>query len=86
MQVNVAVDGASTDKMWFTIQGEAHEWVMERLQVSICLIAPVEAEEAKLIETIQQALEEEKIPEAVGALTFEVLRQYADGVWHSSHA
>ena len=48
---------------------------MERLRVFIVLIEPVEAEERKLTEAIQEAARDRKIPKGVGPLSFEVLRR-----------
>ena len=53
---------------------EAPGWVVERLEVFIKLIGPVEAEERKLTEAIQAACDL-KIPKGVGPLSFEVLRR-----------
>ena len=64
-----------TGKTWATIRSEAPAWVMERLRVFIKLIEPVEAEERKLTEAIQEVGRERKIPKGVGALSFEVLRR-----------
>ncbi len=49
-------------------------WVVERLEVFIKLIGPVEAEERKLTEALVAACER-KIPKGVGPLSFEVLRR-----------
>lgn len=62
-------------KTWATIRSEAPAWVMERLRVFIVLIEPVEAEERKLTEAIQEVGRQRKIPKGVGPLSFEVLRR-----------
>jgi hypothetical protein len=49
--------------------------VLERLAVYIRLIAPVEAEEKKLTEVIEQVGGQVKTPKGIGALGFEVLRR-----------
>ena len=62
-------------KTWATIRSEVPAWVMERLRVFIVLIEPVEAEERKLTEAIQEVGRQRKIPKGVGPLSFEVLRR-----------
>ena len=62
-------------KTWAMIRSEAPEWVVERLDIFIKLIEPVEAEERKLTEAIQDAARDRKIPKGVGPLSFEVLRR-----------
>ncbi len=62
-------------KTWAMIGSEAPEWVVERLEIFIRLIEPVEAEERKLTEAIQEAARDRKIPKGVGPLSFEVLRR-----------
>ncbi|MDG2124843.1 MAG: transposase [Verrucomicrobiales bacterium] len=59
-------------KTWEMIGSEAAGWVVERLEVFIWLIGPVEAGEKKLTEAIQGACDL-KIPKGVGLLSFEVL-------------
>ena len=49
--------------------------MVERLEVFIKLIGPVEAEERKLTEAIQGGVGSRKIPKGVGPLSFEVLRR-----------
>ncbi|MDF1756670.1 MAG: transposase, partial [Verrucomicrobiales bacterium] len=60
---------------WKQITAEAPDWVIERLEVFIRLITPVETEERKLTEAIEEAGREVKIPKGVGPLSFEVLRR-----------
>jgi transposase len=62
-------------KTWAMIRSEAPAWVVERLKIFIRLIEPVEAEERKLTEAIQDAARDRKIPKGVGPLSFEVLRR-----------
>jgi len=62
-------------KTWSKIRSEAPEWVIERLEVFSRLIAPLEAESAKLTSEIEEAAADQKIPKGVGPLTFEVLRR-----------
>ena len=62
-------------KTWAMIRSEALAWVVERLKVYIRLIEPVEAEERKLTEAIQESALGNKIPKGVGPLSFEVLRR-----------
>ena len=62
-------------KTWSKIRSEAPEWVIERLEVFSRLIAPLEAESAKLTSQIEAAATDQKIPKGVGPLTFEVLRR-----------
>jgi transposase len=49
--------------------------VIERLEVFIVILGPLEVEEAKLTNAIQEAAQEQKIPRGVGPLTFEILRR-----------
>lgn len=62
-------------KTWEGLQLEAPGWVIERLEVYIRLIEPIEAEEKKMTTEIQEKGRQEKIPRGVGPLTFEVLRR-----------
>jgi transposase len=62
-------------KTWTRIRSEAPAWVMERLKVFIKLIEPVEAEERRLTEEVQEAGRARRIPKGVGPLSFEVLRR-----------
>jgi transposase len=62
-------------KTWTMIRSEAPAWVVERLNIFIMLIEPVEAEERKLTEAIQEAAGDRQIPKRVGPLSFEVLRR-----------
>jgi transposase len=62
-------------RTWSLIRSEAPGWVVERLEVFIRRIEPIDAEEAKLTAVVEQTGGEEKIPRGVGALTFEVLRR-----------
>lgn len=62
-------------KTWNRIRSEAPDWVMERLEVFIRLIEPVEAGERQLTEAIREAARDRKIPKGVGPLSFEVLRR-----------
>jgi len=62
-------------RTWSLIRSEAPGWVVERLEVFIRLIEPIDAEEAKLTAVVEQVGGEVKIPRGVGALTFEVLRR-----------
>lgn len=62
-------------KTWSLIGSEAPGWVIERLEVFIRLIEPLDAEEVKLTAVVEQVGREVKIPRGVGALTFEVLRR-----------
>ncbi len=49
------------------IRSEAPEWVVERLEVFIRLIEPVEAEERKLTEAIQEAARDQaRFPKGSG--------------------
>ena len=57
------------------IGSEAPEWVVERLDIFISLIEPVQAEERKLTESIQESAQGNEIPKGVGLLSFEVLRR-----------
>jgi hypothetical protein len=57
------------------IRSDAPAWVVDRLKIYIKLIEPVEAEERKLTEQVQEAERDQKIPKGVGALNFEVLRR-----------
>jgi transposase len=57
------------------IRRGAPGWVVERLEVLIRLIGPVEAEERKLTGAIQEAGSQRKVPKGVGPLSFEVLRR-----------
>lgn len=49
-------------KTWAMIRSEAPGWVVERLEIFIRLIEPVEAEERHLTEAIQEAARDRKIP------------------------
>jgi transposase len=60
---------------WKQIRDEAPDWVIERLEVFIRLITPVETEEKALTEAIEEAGRQTKIPKGVGPLSFEVLRR-----------
>jgi transposase len=60
---------------WGKIRAEAPSWVIERLEVFIRLIGPLETEEQKLTAAIEEAGRRESIPKGVGPLTFEVLRR-----------
>jgi len=60
---------------WRRITDEAPDWVIERLDVFIRLIGPVEAEERELTGAIQEVGSQRKIPKGVGPLSFEVLRR-----------
>ena len=60
---------------WKQICEEAPDWVIERLEVFIRLINPVETEEKALTEAIEEAGRQTKIPKGVGPLSFEVLRR-----------
>ena len=62
-------------KTWTMIRREAPGWVVERLEVFNRLIGPVEAEEKKLTEAIQEVGSQRAIPKGVGPLSFEVLRR-----------
>ena len=64
-----------TGKTWAMIGSDAPAWVVERLKIYIKLIEPVEAEERKLTEQVEEAARDRKIPKGVGALSFEVLRR-----------
>ena len=60
---------------WAAICREAPAWVVERLEVFMKLIEPVEVEERKLTEGIQKVGRKSRIPKGVGPLSFEVLRR-----------
>ncbi len=60
---------------WKQVREEAPDWVIERLEVFIRLLTPVEAEEKALTEAIEEAGRKTKIPKGVGPLSFEVLRR-----------
>ena len=60
---------------WKQIRDEAPDWVIERLEVFIRLITPVEAEEKALTEAIEETGRQTKIPKGVGPLSFEGLRR-----------
>ena len=49
--------------------------MIERLEVFIVILGPLEEQEAKLTNAIQAAAREQKIPRGVGPLTFEILRR-----------
>jgi transposase len=72
----IQVDGKwRKGKTWSRVRAEAPEWVIGRLELFVRLIEPLEAEEVKLTEVIQEAGRQQKIPRGVGPLTFEVLRR-----------
>jgi len=72
----IHVDGKwRKGKTWSRVRAEAPEWVIGRLELFVRLIEPLEAEELKLMEAIQEAGRRQKIPRGVGPLTFEVLRR-----------
>ena len=54
---------------------KAPAWVIERLEVFIVILGPLEEQEMKLMRAIQEAAQEQKIPRGVGPLTFEILRR-----------
>jgi transposase len=54
---------------------QAPAWVIERLEVFIVILGPVEEQEIKLMRAIQESAQEQKIPRGVGPLTFEILRR-----------
>ena len=60
---------------WKQIREEASDWVIERLEVFIRQLTPIEAEEKGLTEAIEEAGRQAKIPKGVGPLSFEVLRR-----------
>ena len=62
-------------KAWAAIKVLAPAWVIERLEVFIVILGPLEEQEAKLTNAIQEAAQEQKIPRGVGPLTFEILRR-----------
>lgn len=64
-----------TGKTWAMIGSDAPAWVVERLKIYLKLIEPVEAEERKLTEQVQEAARDQKVPKGVGPLSFEVLRR-----------
>ena len=49
--------------------------MIERLEVFIVILGPLEEQEVKLMRAIQEAASEQKIPRGVGPLTFEILRR-----------
>ena len=57
-------------KTWTMIQREAPGWVMERLEVFIRLIEPMEAEEKKMTEAIQEVGRRAQDPEGRRAAEF----------------
>jgi transposase len=61
-------------KAWIALKILAPAWVIERLEVFIVILGPLEEQEAKLTNAIQEAAQEQKIPRGVGPLTFEILR------------
>ena len=72
----IHVDGKwRKGKTWSRVLAEAPAWVVERLEVFVRLIEPLEAEEVKLTEAIQEVGRQQEIPRGVGPLTFEVLRR-----------
>jgi transposase len=62
-------------KAWTAIKVQAPAWVIERLEVFIVILGPLEEQEVKLMKAIQEAAKEQKIPKGVGPLTFEILRR-----------
>jgi transposase len=68
-------------KAWTALKILAPAWVIERLEVFIVILGPLEVEEAKLTNAIQEAAQEQKIPRGVGPLTFEILRREV-GDWN----
>jgi transposase len=62
-------------KAWIALKILAPAWVIERLEVFIVILGPLEEQEAKLTNAIQEAAQEQKIPRGVGPLTFEILRR-----------
>jgi transposase len=62
-------------KAWTAIKMKAPAWVIERLEVFIVILGPLEEQEMKLMRAIQEAAQEQKIPRGVGPLTFEILRR-----------
>ncbi len=49
--------------------------MIERLEVFIVILGPLEEQEVKLMRAIHEAAQEQKIPRGVGPLTFEILRR-----------
>jgi transposase len=64
-----------TGETWRLIGEEAPAWVIERLNVLVRLIEPIEAEEKAMTEAIQEKGAGTQIPRGVGPLTFELLRR-----------
>jgi hypothetical protein len=62
-------------KAWAAIKVLAREWVIEILEVFIKILNPLEEQELKLMDQLQEAARERKIPLGVGPLTFEILRR-----------
>ena len=62
-------------KAWAAIKVLAREWVIEMLEVFIKILNPLEEQELKLMDQLQEAARERKIPRGVGPLTFEILRR-----------
>jgi transposase len=62
-------------KMWTALKILAPAWVIERLEVFIVILGPLEEQEVKLMRAIEEAAQEQKIPRGVGPLTFEILRR-----------
>jgi len=62
-------------KTWTVVQKLAPAWVVERLEVFIIILKPLEEQELKLMHQLQEAAQEQKIPRGVGPLTFEILRR-----------
>ena len=62
-------------KAWIALKILAPAWVIERLEVFIVILGPLEEQEVKLMRAIQEAAQEQKIPRGVGPLTFEILRR-----------
>ena len=71
-------------KAWTAIKVQAPAWVIERLEVFIVILGPLEEQEVKLMRAIQEAAQEQKIPRGVGPLTFEILRREV-GDWSRFH-
>jgi hypothetical protein len=60
---------------WAAIKVLAPEWVIEMVEVFIKILTPLEEQELKLMDQLQEAARERKIPRGVGPLTFEILRR-----------
>ena len=71
----ISMSRGNGGKAWTGIKMQAPAWVVERLEVFIVILGPVEEQEIKRMRAIQESAQEQKIPRGVGPLTFEILRR-----------